>query len=434
MDTIDGSVWKDHDMTVYNLISLFGIFVLLFLGWLASRNHRTINWRLIVGGVAVQLAFAFFVFQVPAGRSALWVAGQGIDRLVSLGTAGSKFVFGPLAEPAGEKSLGFVLAFQGFPVIIFFSALMALLYYLRIMPLIIRAFAWFFAKVLRVSGAESLYAASQVFGGVESAAAVRPYLRSMTNSELHCLVTAGLATVAVNILGLYIGFLKDLVPDVAGHLISASILGAPAALVAAKLVWPEDENPETLGRVPPIALDNVGSGVTESVITGAMDGVRLIVGIAALLIAFLGLLALANAILTALIGRNLEQLLGYVFWPLSLAMGVPAQDAQKVGQLLGLRTIATEVASYSQLADWLREGKILDRSALIAVYALCGFAHVASVAVFVGGTAALIPERRSDLAKVAFRALLAGTLATLLIGAVAGTCYTSEPLALSARP
>jgi CNT family concentrative nucleoside transporter len=252
----------------------------------------------------------------------------------------------------------------------------------------------------------------------------------MTNSELHCLMTAGLATVAVNILGLYIGFLKDLFQDVAGHLICASILGAPAALITAKLVWPEDDEPETLGQVPPITFD-ANSGLTDSVIAGAMDGMKLIVGIVALLIAFLGLLKLGDWVLGMVVHKNLQELLGYVFRPLSLVMGVPSQNADKVGQLLGLRTVATEVVSYQQLATWIRLGQIDQRSAIISVYALCGFTHVASMAIFVGGTAALIPERRSDLAKVAFRALIAGTLATLIIGAVVGTCYTNQPVFLN---
>jgi len=414
-------------MTKYNLISLFGIMAIMFLGWLVSRNRKVLNWRLMVWGTVFQLAFAAFIFQVPAGRKVLWTVSESIEKLISLGNAGAVFVFGPLAQPAGDKSLGFILAFQGFPAIIFFSALMAMLYYLRIMPIIVRSFAWIFTKIMRVSGAESLYTAGQIFGGVEGATAIRPYLRKMTDSELHCLMTAGLATVAVNVLALYIGFLKDIFHDIAGHLICASILGAPAALIMAKLVWPEDENPETLGHVPHLTLDP-NSSLVDSIIAGAMDGVRLVVGIVALLIAFLGLLALFNAILASLTGKNLEQLLGYAFWPLSLIIGVPVDDAQKVGQLLGLRTVATEVAGYSQLAQWIRTEQLTQRSAIISAYALCGFTHVASMAVYIGGTAALIPERRSALAKVAFRALIAGTLATLMIGAVVGVCYTNQPV------
>jgi concentrative nucleoside transporter, CNT family len=420
-------------MSIYNLISLVGIFVLMFLAWGVSKNRRKVNWRLIFWGVVFQLAFASFVFLVPGGRQGLWVASQTITKLIESGSVGSEFVFGKLATGAGDKSIGFILAFQALPVIIFFSALMAVLYYLQIMPIIVRAFAWFFARAMRVSGAESLYTASQIFGGVEVATTIRPYLTRMTNSELHCLMTAGLATVAVNVLVIYIMFMGGVFNDIAGHLVCASILGAPAALISAKLVWPEDGVPETLGHIPPIVY-KPGDGLTDSVINGAMDGVKLIVGIVALLIAFLGLLALVNLILGAIVGMNLQQMLGYVFWPLSLIMGVPPEDARKVGELLGLRAIATEIPSYQQLAELIRQGNIQERSALIAVYSLCGFAHVASVAIYVGGTAALIPQRRSDLAKVAWRALIAGTIASLMIGAVAGTVYTHQPIFLKAVP
>ncbi len=416
-------------MTIYNLISLVGIFVLMFLAWLVSKNRRNVNWRLIFWGVAFQLAFAGFVFLVPGGRQGLWACGQAVTKLIESGNVGSEFVFGDLAKPTGGKSIGFILAFQGFPVIIFFSAMMAVLYYLRIMPVIVRGFAWFFARAMRVSGAESLYTASQIFGGVEAATTIRPYLGSMTNSELHCLMTAGLATVAVNVLVVYIMFLDKVFVDIAGHLVCASILGAPAALIAAKLVWPEDGVPETLGHIPPITY-KPGDGLTDSIINGSMDGVKLIVGIVALLIAFLGLLALVNSILSFIVGKNLQELLGYVFWPLSLIMGVPPEDARKVGELLGLRAIATEIPSYQQLAELIRQGKIQERSALITAYSLCGFAHVASVAIYIGGTAALVPQRRSDLAKVAWRALIAGTIASLMIGAVVGTVYTHQPIFL----
>ena len=245
----------------------------------------------------------------------------------------------------------------------------------------------------------------------------------MTDSELHALMTAGLSTVATNILALYVAYLTGVVEDAAGHLMAASVLGAPAALVAAKLVWPEDGRPETMGHVPPVHTAG-HSSATDAVINGAMDGVRLIVGIVALLIAFLGLLAVANSLLGWLANVQLETLLGYAFRPFALMMGVPWDDADKVAELLGTRTIATEVVSYNRLAAWTRDGLIGPRAALISVYALCGFAHVASVAIYIGGTAALVPERRKDLAKVAWRALLAGTIASMMTGAVAGVCYT----------
>jgi len=340
-----------------------------------------------------------------------------------------RFVFGPLAD---IKQSGFIFAFQALPIVVFFSALMAVLYHVGVLPAVIRAFAKLFSRTMRVSGAESLYVASQIFSGVESATAIRPYLARMTLSELHCLMVSGLATVAVNMIGTYVAILGNTVTDVAGHLMCASVLGAPTSLIAAKLIWPEDDTPETLGHVPPVARGDSDS-ITDAVIAGANDGVQLIVGIVALLIPFLGLMAMGNFALEQTMNAslptdqatpiNFETVLGWVFQPFAFLMGVPWRDTAAVGQLLGLRMIATEIPSYSHLAELITSQQIGTRSAVIAVYALCGFTHVASVAIYVGGTAALVPERRKDLARVAWRALLAGTFASLMTGAVAGVWY-----------
>jgi CNT family concentrative nucleoside transporter len=423
------------------------MFLLMGCAWLCSTNRRVVNWRLIFWGIALQLSFAAFIFRVPAGAKIFMVVNDGVVKLLDSASAGTRFVFGRLALPpgttneAGETSLGFILAFQGFPTIVFFSALMALLYFARIMPVIIGWFARAFTRLMRISGAESLCAASNIFVGVESALTIKPYLERMTASELCCVLTAGIATVASNVLALYVFCLKAQFPNIAGHLVSASLLSAVAAVVMSKLVVPETGTPETLGQSAKLYYERP-SGMFEAIIQGANDGVRLIVGIVALLLAVLGLVALVdlflgfgggklNALLGWHVDWSLRGLLGYLFYPLTLAMGVPVEDAGVIARIVGERSVATEVAGYRDLAAAIAQGLIHNpRSIVIAAYALCGFAHVASVAIFVGGTAALVPSRTSDLARLGMRALLAATLACLMTACVAGTVAGNSTILL----
>jgi len=309
---------------------------------------------------------------------------------------------------------------------------MAMLYHWRVMPLVIRGFAWVFTRLMRISGAESLCAASNIFVGIESATTVRPYLPQMTRSELCTVLTAGMATVASSTMAFYVFLLRDVFPTIAGHLISASILSAPAAIVMSKILLPEEGEPLTMGKdVEP----NVepAAGAMDAVIAGAMAGVRLVVGICALLIAFLGIVAVVNLVLGGYGLSSLEQIGGAVMTPLALVMGVPPADAVKVGTLLGERLVVTEVPAYQHLAALLANQEFVHpRSVVVVTYALCGFAHVASLAIFVGGIAALVPERRKDLAAIGPRALLAATLACLMTGAVAGTFYHGGVAVLAA--
>ena len=424
-------------MTLYNLISFVGIFVLIGLGWIVSRQRRNMNWRAIGFGVAIQLVIGLVVFKVRAGTQAfLWV-NDGVVRVLETAAEGAKFVFGPLAIPAGQdNSLGFILAFQAFPTIIFFSALIAILYYYGVMNALIRGFAYVFTRLMRISGAESLVAASNIFVGVEANLTVKPYLARMTASELCTVLTAGMATVASNVLALYVFSLKDRFPTIAGHLISASLLSAPAAIVMSKVLWPEEDRPDTLGiHVQPFYERE--NNLFEAIIHGANSGVRMIVGITALLIAVLGLVALVDLVLGAvgakvnpLVGLqgmwSLKALCGYIFYPLTVILGVPMEDVTVVSRIIGERLIVTEVTAYNDLAAALAQGQlhVPARSAVITTYALCGFTHLASMAIFVGGLCALVPSRTSDVAKVAVRALVAATLACLMTGCVAGTFFT----------
>ena len=356
-----------------------------------------------------------------------------------------EFVFGRLAlspgavNDAGEPSLGSILAFQGLPTIIFFGALLGALYYLGVMPFFVRLFARVFTRTMRISGAEALSVSSNIFVGVESSLVVRPHLQEMTVSELGTIITAGMGTIASTVLAMYVLMLQKEIPTIAGHLVSASFIAGPASIVMAKLIMPETGKPLTLGLdVKPhyTREDNL----IMAIINGAGEGLKLLGGIVTLLIAFLGLLALVNlglgwagGLVNGLFGWrvewSLEAFLGYLFYPLTLAMGVPPADALPVAKLLGDRTILTEVYSYGRLAELMAGGALKDpRSAIIASYALCGFAHVASLAIFIGGTGALVPGRVKDLSRIGFRALLAATLACLMTGAVAGTFYTGSSI------
>ena len=426
---------------MYNLVSFAGIFILMAFAWLLSSNRKVVNWSLIIWGLAIQLLFAVFIFWVPAGSNFFLFLNDAVVNVLSVANEGAKFLFGVLAVPPGatgpngEQSLGWIFVFQALPTIIFFSSLMSILYYIGIMPRLIKIFSRAFTKLMKISGAESLCTSSNIFVGIEAMTTIRPYIERMTRSELCTILTAGMATIASTVLALYVYFLQNEFPMIAGHLISATILSAPAAVIMSKLIMPETETPETLGMdVDPYYEQE--SSVIEATINGANAGMKLALGIVALLIAFLGLVALFVLVLAWFGGYvnstagidmewSLTSLLGYIFYPFTLIIGVPLADAFEISKLIGERSVLTETKSYIDLAALMRAGTLTDpRSAFLATYALCGFAHVASLAIFVGGTAALAPKRIKDLSAVGPRALLAATLACLMTAAIAGTFYS----------
>jgi concentrative nucleoside transporter, CNT family len=432
-------------MTRYNFISFAGIFVLIGVAWLLSEKKRRMNWRVIGWGVAIQLALALIIFVVPAGSKLfLWV-NDIVIKILDSSMAGSRFVFGRLAIPPGatgpngEPSLGFFLAFQAFPTIIFFSALMSVLYYVDILPMIIRWFSALFARLMRISGAESMVNVANVFAGIESEFTIRPHLPEMTRSELFVVLVSGMGTVASNVLALYVFSLKAQFPTIAGHLVSATLISAPAALVMAKIIIPETETPKTLGTTIRPYFERESS-LFEAIINGSMAGVKAIVGIVALLIAMLGLVSLLDLILAGVGDRinmfchinvdwTLKGLLGYLFYPFTLVLGVPLSDAAPISRIIGERAVLTEVAAYQDLAGIMAKNVLHNpRSAVIAVYALCGFAHVASMAIFVGGTAAIAPSKTRVLSQIGFKALIASTLSCLMTACVAGTFFTGSSI------
>lgn len=417
------------------------------IAWILSSNRRVINRRVIVWGITLQFLFAIFIFIVPAGSQIFLFINEVLVRVLDSANAGTRFLFGRLALPpgtkneAGEESLGFILAFQALPTIIFFASLMAVLYYVGVMPKIIRLFSMIFKRFMRISGAESLSVSSNIFVGVEANMTVLPYLRGMTRSEFCTILAAGMSTTASSVLALYVFLLREKFPAIAGHLVSSSIISAIAAIVMSKIIMPETEKPETLGMdvMPHYEKE---SSLMEAIINGANEGVKMIVGIVALLLAFLGIVALIDFLLSGIglrlnnlsgfqIDWTLKGLLGYIFYPLTLVIGVPHPDAFEISKLIGERVVLTEVKSYQDLAMLLSSGALKNpRSAVLAAYALNGFAHVASLAIFVGGTAALVPKRTRDISAVGFRALIASTLACLMTAAVAGTFFTEGSILL----
>ncbi len=442
-----GNFCEERGEYMHNLISFAGIFVLMALAWAFSVNRRVVNWRLIIWGCILQLLFALFIFVVPAGADLFMFINNVLVKVIDVAGAGTKFLFGRLALPPGatnewgEESLGFIFAVQVLPQIIFFAALMAVLYYIGIMSWLVRMFAKIFTRLMGVSGAESLCASSNIFVGIESATTIRPYLEKMTRSELCTILTAGMATIASTVLAVYIVILQKQFPTIAGHLVSASFLSAPAAIIMSKLLMPETETPETLGTDVMPCYERESSFI-EAIINGSNAGLRLAVGVVALLISFLGLVALADYIVSSggakvndLLGFgidwSLKGLLGYVFYPFTLVIGVPPSDALEIAKVIGERLIVTETKSYMDLAALMDAGALKDpRSAFLATYALCGFAHVASLAIFVGGIAALVPARTADLSAVGPRALLAATLACLMTASIAGSFFSGGSILL----
>ncbi len=430
-------------MTIQQTIPLFGIAVFTFLAWLVSRDVKRLNFRLVFWVFAFQFLFALFVFRTESGRNLFGGINTVVNATVDAALEGPKFVFGSLADPVvSEKNgLGFLLFFQGLVTVLVISALLAILYYVGIMSRMLKLFSAVFSFLTGISGAESLAATANVFVGNESLLAIRPCLPKLTRSEFCVVLATCMATISANVIGIYIGALRSVFPSIAGHLVSASILSVPAAVLLAKLAVPETEKPETLGiRVDPhYERENT---LVEAVLSGGETGFKMVVGITSMLIAVVGLLAIVNAFFgwcgsqlnphLGLAGEwSIEGTLAYLFYPFAWLMGVTATDIPAVSKLLGVRMIATEVPAYFTLSQLIAAEAIEPRSAVITAYALCGFAHLPSLAIYVGGATALAPERKSDIAAVAWKALFIATLACLMTGALAGIFCDNNSILLT---
>jgi CNT family concentrative nucleoside transporter len=403
------------------LISVLGVFVIMGIAFLfcPAALRKSINWRTIGLGVLLLIVFAVLVIRTPV-KYAFKFANDFVDKLLSFSSAGAQFVFNALGINA--PPVGFIFATQILPTIIFFAAFMAVLYFLGVMPFIIRNMARFISKFLGVSGAESFSTVSDIFvGQTEAPLVIRPYIASLTQSELNACMLAGFATTAGGVLVAYVGMLRDFIPDIAGHLIACSVMAAPASIVIAKLMLPEAEEPQTLGMTK-IDIPRVDANIVDAAARGTTDGLKLAANVAAMLISFVALTAMINFALNML-GTSLEQIFGLVFWPLSWAMGVPAEDVSKVATLLGKKIVLTELIAYQDMSQMLQQTNgawLTERGRIIASYALCGFANFASIGIQIGGYSGLSPERRSDLSRLGFRAMIGGMLATCMVAAVAG--------------
>ncbi|HET7810331.1 MAG TPA: nucleoside transporter C-terminal domain-containing protein [Steroidobacteraceae bacterium] len=418
------------------LFGLFGLAVLIGIAWLFSNNKRRVDWRLVATGVGLQIAFAALVLLVPGGKDVFDAIGHGFVKVLSFVNEGSKFIFGSLMD---VNTFGFIFACQVLPTIIFFAALMGVLYHLGIMQAVVRAMAWFITKVMRVSGAETTSVCASVFiGQTEAPLTVRPYIPKMTESELLTMMIGGMAHIAGGVLAAYVGMLGggDPVQQVfyAKHLLAASIMAAPATLVIAKLLIPETGDPLTRGTVK-MQVEKTTANVIDAAAAGAGDGLRLALNIGAMLLAFIALIALLNWPLTwlgeatgiaAAIGKptDLATIFGWLLAPLAWVIGVPWQDAQTVGSLIGQKIVINEFVAYLQLGD-IVNGKVVgtaltDQGRLIATYALCGFANFSSIAIQIGGIGGLAPDRRQDLARFGLRAVLGGSIATFMTATIAG--------------
>ena len=418
----------------FSLESLFrgvlGIFSLLIIAFLFSRARKGIDWKLVVKGLGIQLLFAILILKVPFVYSLFSFIAKGFTKIIDFTNKGSEFLFGNLMDYS--ESWGYIFAVQVLPTVIFFSALTSLFYYWRILPRIVYGFAWVMKKTLKLSGPESVAAAGNIFlGQTEAPLLVKPYLDKMTKSEMLCLMSGGMATIAGGVLAAFIGMLGE---EFAIHLIMASVMSAPAAVVAAKMLLPEKEKFNSTLEV------NVGGEVSnelEAISQGTTDGLKLAVNVGAMLLVFTALMYMANYILfkvgawtdlnfwiaenTRYSELSFNMILGYIGAPIAWLMGVCKEDMFLVGQLLGEKTVLNEFFGYMSLGEMKNNGLFKEeKSIIIATYILCGFANFASIGIQIGGIGALAPKRKGDLASLGFLALIGGTLASLFTAVIVG--------------
>jgi CNT family concentrative nucleoside transporter len=395
-------------------IGILGLGLILAGAYALSNNRRAIDRRLVLWGMALQVGFAFFILKTTPGTAIFETLSRGVTALLGFSMAGAGFVFGPLATDT--ESFGLIIAFQVLPIIIFTAALFSVLYYLGLMQWIVWLFARVMSRTMGASGAESLAAAANVFMGMtEAPLVIKPFVSRMTQSELMALMTGGMATIAGSVMAGYVQMGVS-----AGHLLTASVMAAPAGLVIAKILHPETEDAATGGHAR-VDMDRDSVNLIDAIVRGTSDGLRLALNVAAMLIAFVALVALANGILSVL-GVTLEQILGYLFAPIAFVIGVSWQDAPTVGSLLGQKIVLNEFVAYSNLTEMIRTApESLDpRSVTIVTYALAGFANFGSIGIMIGGISGIAPERRQDLARLSIRSLIGGMMATLMTASIAG--------------
>lgn len=409
------------------LQSLIGFLGLFMLTWLFSENRRAIRYRPALVALALQFFIALLLLEIPLFRHFFLVLNELVTSLEAATSAGTRFVFGyvgggdlPFEVRPGGSS--FVFAFQALPMVLVVSALSALLFHWRVLPSVVRGFAWILRKTLGLGGAAGVGVAANIFlGHIESPLLIKPYLKQVSRGDLFLIMTAGMATIAGTIMVIYASILSAVIPDALGQLLIASIISAPAAVMVARIMIPVPPGGDDGGHWEPPRQD---SSSLDAIARGTLEGVGLLVNIVAMLVVLVALVALVNqflGLLPALDGEtiSLQRLLGWVLAPLTWLMGIPAGEAVTAGGLMGIKTILNEFLAYLELAA-LPEGALSERSRLIMTYALCGFANLGSLGILIGGMGAMVPERRAEITALGARSIVAGTLATAFTGAVVG--------------
>jgi CNT family concentrative nucleoside transporter len=403
---------------VHQLVSVFGLFVLLGICWAASNNRKAIRWRVVAWGMGLQILFALLILKTAPGEKIFELLSRGFDRLIRFTDDGAKFVWGWLYQnPSGATAPVFLIDIL--MTIVFFAALMSLAYHVGLMQWVVGGIAKVMRKTMGTSGSETLSAAANIFvGQTEAPLVVKPFVETMTMSELHAVMVGGFATIAGGVLAAYVSFGID-----PGHLVAASFMSAPASLVAAKMFYPETQPSITAGELK-IKLEKTTANVFDAVCVGAGDGMKLAINVIAMLLAFVSIIAMINWGIGHLFPNfTLEKGFGWVLSPVAWVMGVPWKDCSRVGELLGTRMVINEFKAY---LDLMKMEDISARAYVIATYAFCGFANFGSIAIQIGGISTIAPSRRADLARLGFRAMLAGTLASFLTANIAGALLTEE--------
>ncbi|MBX2893905.1 MAG: NupC/NupG family nucleoside CNT transporter [Cyclobacteriaceae bacterium] len=433
------------------LRALIGLVVIVAFAWLLSGNRRAVDWRLVLVGISIQLVFGLIIGKVEFAQKTFVFISEKFVTFLSFAAKGAEFLYGDLSknsngDPSIKHNLGFLFAFQALPTVIFFSAITAGLYYLGVLQKIVYGFAWFMARTMRLSGAESLSAAANIFmGQTEAPLLVKPFIKNMTKSELNCLMVGGMATIAGSVLGAYVSFLGGGDPaqqaKFATYLLSASIMNAPAAIVLAKLFMPESE-PEKIDRSLNVNKDQIGVNLVDAMASGAADGLKLALNIGAMLLAFIAIIYAVNWVLVDFIGAttglnefvtsstngvytgfSLQYILGQVFRVFAFCMGVEWSESLYIGSLLGQKLVINEFVAYLDLANLKASGVLSEKSIRIATYALCGFANFSSIAIQIGGIGGMAPQRQGDLSKLGLKAMLAASLATMMTATIAGAIF-----------
>ncbi len=428
-----------------------GLLLIIFIAYLLSANRKSIDWRLVVIGVIIQLIFGLLIGKVEfAQQGFIWISEKFV-KFLSFAQKGAEFLYGDLAKNSEgttgvRHNLGFLFVFQALPTVIFFSSITSGLYYLGILQKVVFGFAWVMAKTMRLSGSESLSASANIFmGQTEAPLLIKPFIARMTQSELHCVMVGGMATLAGSVLAAYVSFLGGGDPQeqakYATYLLSASIMNAPAAIVLSKMFYPETER-DKIDRSLQVNKEQIGTSVVEALANGASDGLKLALNIGGMLLAFIAVIYAINWILVDFVGAltglnefvqqstngayqgfSMQYILGQVFRVFAFCIGVSWDESLQVGSLLGQKMVINEFVAYLDLANMKHAGVLSEKSIRIATYALCGFANFSSIAIQIGGIGGMAPTRTGDLARLGFRAMLAASLATLMTATIAGAIF-----------